>query len=84
MSENPPVVPADTTPEAWRVQMRAMAALTPQQRLALWADLNEQVAAMEEAAVRRQHPELDDLGVGLELIRRRHGDALAAACRASL
>ena len=74
---NPPAVPIDTTVEAWRLQMDAVAAQTVQQRLEAWTELNEQLAKMEEQAVRRLHPDFDDRKVLVELVRRRYGDKLA-------
>jgi len=70
-------VPADTSAEAWRIQMDAIAAQTVEQRLETWAELNAQLAHMEEQAVRRQHPDFNDHDVLVELVRRRYGDDLA-------
>jgi len=74
---NPPAVPADTSAEAWRIQMNAIAAQTVEQRLETWAQLNAQLAHMEEEAVRRQYPDFSDHDVLVELVRRRYGDDLA-------
>lgn len=74
---NPPAVPADTSAEAWRIQMDAIAAQTVEQRLETWAELNAQLAHMEEEAVRRQHPHFSDHEVLVELVRRRYGEDLA-------
>ncbi|HEU5149131.1 MAG TPA: hypothetical protein VFU19_01465 [Iamia sp.] len=73
---NPPVVPADTSPEVWRRQMAAIGAKTVGQRIAEWEALNRAGAEMEEAAVRRRHPDYDDHDVHLALVRLRYGDAL--------
>jgi hypothetical protein len=72
---NPPVVPADTTPEVWR-QMAVLAAKPVADRLAEWEALNRAGAEMEEAAVRRRHPDYDDHDVHLALVRLRYGDDL--------
>lgn len=77
--KNPPIVPADTAPEAWRVQMDAIARRSVADRLAEWESLNAAVLEMEVAAVRRRHPDYDDRKVFLALTRRRYGDALAIA-----
>ncbi len=74
---NPPAVPADTSAEAWLIQMNAIASQTVEQRLETWAELNAQFAHMEEDAVRRQHPNFSDHDVLVELVRRRYGDDLA-------
>lgn len=75
-------IPADTSPEVWRAQMRALAAMSPARRLAMWEALNDELAAMEEQAVRRLHPDFSQREVALELVRRRHGAPLAAAVAA--
>lgn len=74
---NPPAVPIDTTVEAWRRQMDAIAAQTVQQRLEAWTELNAQLAKMEEQAVRHLHPDFNDNEVLTELVRRRYGEELA-------
>jgi hypothetical protein len=73
---NPPVVPADTVPEVWRRQMAVLAAKPVADRLAEWEALNRAGAEMEEAAVRRRHPDYDDHDVHLALVRLRYGDDL--------
>jgi hypothetical protein len=75
-------IPADTSPEVWRAQMRALAAMTPARRLATWEALNEELSVMEEQAIRRLHPDFSEREVALELVRRRHGAPLAAAVAA--
>jgi len=72
-------VAVDTSPEVWRKQMGALEAMTPQRRLQLWEALNAELAELEERALRRQHPSLDDREVLVELVRRRYGEALAGA-----
>jgi len=57
--------------------MDAMAAQTVEQRLEIWAELNAQLALMEDESVRRQHPDFSDHDVLVELVRRRYGDDLA-------
>ncbi len=74
---NPPAVPADTDPAAWRLQMQILAQRTPAQRLAEWAEFNDALALMEEAAMRRRHPDYGDRQVFLALVRGRYGDELA-------
>ncbi|HEV7721498.1 MAG TPA: hypothetical protein VGO60_09445 [Iamia sp.] len=73
---NPPVVPADTTPDVWRRQMAAIATKPVAARLAEWEALNRAGAHMEAAAVRRRHPDYDDHDVLLALTRLRYGDDL--------
>ena len=69
--------PADTSPEVWRMQMKAVGALTPAQRLELWAESQKQFAIMEESAMRRLHPNFNDHQILVELVRGRYGDELA-------
>ncbi|MBP9066635.1 MAG: hypothetical protein KBF84_11185 [Candidatus Microthrix sp.] len=73
---NPPAVPADTTPEAWRVQMRAIANLSVQERLALWEACNEAATKAEERVVLRRHPTCTDRQVMPARARRHYGDQL--------
>lgn len=77
MSSNPPAIPADTTPEAWRLQMDAVARRSVEERLTEWGALNRAGAKMEADGVRRQHPEFTEREVFLTLVRRRYGDDLA-------
>ncbi|HWL45911.1 MAG TPA: hypothetical protein VNQ73_23425 [Ilumatobacter sp.] len=75
----PSAVPADTSPDVWRRQVAAVAAMSPQERLDRWV-LNQ--AAFDQVwqdALRRRHPEYDDLDVVLAATRRFHGDALVLA-----
>ena len=70
--------PADTSPEVWRMQMKAVGALTPAQRLELWAESQKQFAIMEESAMRRLHPNFNEHQILFELVRARYGDELAS------
>ncbi|MCB1249521.1 MAG: hypothetical protein KDB36_08935, partial [Acidimicrobiales bacterium] len=70
-------LPADTTAEAWRAQMDAIAGRSIAERLDEWAQLNHGVAQMAEQAVRRRYPDYDDRQVFLVLVRRTYGDDLA-------
>ena len=74
-------IPGDTSPDVWRKQMRSLRAMTPVQRLHIWEALNEQLAVLEEQAVRRRHPDWGDREVTYELIALRHGRGLADAAR---
>jgi len=79
MSSHASAIPADTSPDVWRAQMRAMGALTVAQRLALWEQLNEALEQMERAAILRQHPDFTEEEQQAEFVRRRHGADLARA-----
>lgn len=56
--------------------MAAIAATPIPERIARWEAFNRAGAEMEEAAVRRRHPEYSDHDVHLALVRRRYGDDL--------
>ena len=71
-------VPADTSPEVWRMQMSALGAMTPEQRLALWEESQRQFSLMEDVAMRRLHPDFSDYQILVELVRARYGDELAS------
>lgn len=71
-------MPADTSPEVWQMQMNALGAMTPKQRLALWEESQKQSSLMEDAAMRRLHPEFSDHQILVELVRARYGDELAS------
>jgi len=47
---NPPAVPSDTTPEAWRLQMKAIGELTPQQCIAIWEETQVRARYGDELA----------------------------------
>lgn len=79
VTAHPPAIPADTSPEVWRLQMAAIARRTVAARLDEWAQLNRGVERMAERAVRLRHPDYDDRQVFLSLVRRRYGDDLALA-----
>jgi hypothetical protein len=76
--KNPTFVPADTSHEVWRMQMSALGAMTPEQRLALWEESQRQFSLMEDAAMRRLHPDFSDYQILVELVRARYGDELAS------
>ena len=77
-AKNSIVVPTDTSPDVWQMQMNALGAMTPEQRLALWEESQKQFSCMEDAAMRRLHPEFSDLQILVELVRVRYGNELAS------
>ena len=76
---NPPAIPADTSEEAWRLQMAAVARRSGAERLAEWAEFNRAVARMEADGIRQRHPEYTDRQVLLAAARMRYGDVLVRA-----
>jgi hypothetical protein len=76
---NPPAVPRDTSPEAWRLQMRAIRDLTPSERLRRWEEFNDALLEMEVEAFRRRFPLLTERQRFLARMRLRYGAELAEA-----
>ncbi|TFH15552.1 MAG: hypothetical protein E4H05_08095 [Acidimicrobiales bacterium] len=76
---NPPLIPADTSEDVWKRQMKAVAERSIEERLDEWQQLNEAVARMEAEGIRRRHPDYDDHQVLLAAARIRYGDALVLA-----
>lgn len=76
---NPPAIPADTSPEAWRVQMAAIGRRSAAENLQDWESLNRELGRMEAAAVRHRHPDYGEREVLLAVARRRYGDDLVGA-----
>jgi hypothetical protein len=76
---NPPAIPADTTPEVWWRQMDAIAARPVRERAAESAALNRAVADMQADAIRRRHPDYTERQVFLALVKQRYGAELAEA-----
>ncbi len=68
---------SDTSPEAERVYYRALAALSPAERVAIAMDLTTAADQMLRAAVRRRFPDADDDQLTYELLRARYGRSLA-------
>lgn len=74
---NPPLVPVDTSLEAWLVQMAAIRAMTVAQRIEQWEALNTALAEMEAAAFERRFPDLSPRHRFLVRMRVRYGVDLA-------
>ena len=71
-------MPADTSLEVWQLKMKAVGAMTVEQRIAVWEEIQNQFAIMEDASMRRRYPELNDHQILVELVLARHGDELAS------
>lgn len=67
---------ADTTPEAYEVQLRIYRAMTPAQRLAIAVEMSEEASAVLASGIQRRHPEYDDDQVTWALRRMKLGDDL--------
>lgn len=77
MAPNPPVVPPDTDPQTWRLQMEAIKRRPVADRLAEWEQLNRGVNRMVADAIRHRHPGYSDHQVFLAFVRAYHGDEIA-------
>ncbi len=69
-------VPADTTPEAARVQLEIFRRMPPSQRLEQALALSETVRRVAASGVRHRHPEYTEEQVRLAVIRLTLGDEL--------
>lgn len=78
VSKNPSPVPADTSLDVWQMQMKAIGAMSVEQRISVWEEIQNQFAIMEDASMRRRHPEFNDHQILVELVRARYGDELAS------
>jgi hypothetical protein len=69
-------IPADTTPEAFRVLVHAYRAMPAGRRLEMALQMSDDIMAVAAAGVRRRHPEYTDEQARLSLIRMRLGERL--------
>lgn len=74
-----PAVPADTDPAVFDRQVACWRRMTLAERVVLIEQLNADVTALAIAGIRSRRPAMSDREVGLELVRRRHGDEWAEA-----
>ena len=77
MRRNPAKIPADTSVEAWQVEMRRRREQSPQERMAEFAAHNAAIAALHEAGIRARHPDYDDKSVLMAQFRAWYGLATA-------
>jgi hypothetical protein len=68
--------PRDTSPEAWKVLMDLIRAMSPEQRLQKCFELNAMVDAFAEAGLRQKYPEAGDREIFLRLAHRKLGSDL--------
>ena len=72
-------IPADTSVEAWKIQMAALRELTPEQRSQCWSEFQMQMNAVQRGAICRKYPDLDERTTTALLVQRRYGPDLARA-----
>jgi hypothetical protein len=65
---------ADTSPEAHGVQLAVYRSTSPERRVAIAAEMSEEVLAVAADGIRARHPDYDDQHVTWALHRLRHGD----------
>jgi hypothetical protein len=68
------LIPADTTPEAWAVQVEIFRRMDPSRRLELALRMSDSLRRVTAAGVRARHPEYTDEQVRLAVIRLGLGD----------
>lgn len=64
------MIPRDTSPEAWAVQLEVYRRLSGAQRLEIAFDMSQFVRQLTLAALRREHPDWAERELKLELLRR--------------
>jgi hypothetical protein len=69
-------IPADTSPEALRVQLDVLRALPGSRRLELAVEMSDALMEVAAVGVRQRHPEFTEEQVRQTLIRMRLGDQL--------
>ena len=74
---NPSAIPSDTSPEAWRIQMRAIRQMAPVERIRRWEEFNDALAEMELQALKRRYPHLTERQRFLIRMQLRYGAELA-------
>lgn len=73
----------DTSREALEVQLDCLRRLTPHERIRKTCAMSRRVRNMAMDAIRRRHPEMDDMEVRLRFIELTHGKSLADDIRQS-
>ncbi len=75
---NPTAIPADTSPEAARVQLEIYRRMAPERRLELAMQMSDTLRRVAIAGVRGRHPEYSDEQVRLAFLRLTLGKELFA------
>jgi hypothetical protein len=69
-------IPADTTPEAFRVMVAAYRAMPPGRTLEMAMQMSDDIMEIAAAGVRQRHPDYNDKQVRMAVIRMRLGEKL--------
>jgi hypothetical protein len=70
------IIPADTTPEAWRVQVEIYRRMSPNRRLGLAFEMSDTLRRTVTDGVRSRHPDYSEDQVRLAVARLWLGDDL--------
>ncbi len=70
------VIPADTTPEAWRIQAEIYRRMSPNRRLEKALEMGAFLREVVAAGIRYRHPDYDERQVTMAAARLRLGDEL--------
>jgi hypothetical protein len=84
MSSDCVAVPADTSLDVWRIYVEKVRALTPQQRLIEAEKFTRLERKAEIEYLKQRFPDLGPGQFAVEVVRYRHGDALANAVTETL
>ena len=68
--------PADTTPEAWAVQLEAWRRMGPERRLSVAVTMSEELISLARSGIAARHPDYTPEAVRLAEIRQRLEDEL--------
>jgi len=74
-----PITSGDTSREAAAIQLEAWRRLGPEVRVALAAEMSDEIREVSLAGIRSRHPDYDDDQAGRALLRLIVGDDLARA-----
>ena len=77
------VRPADTTVEAWEVQLGILRRMSGADRVAMAFEMSDAARALSEAGIRHRHPDWDEGQVKDALLELLLGSELAKAVRGS-
>lgn len=75
---------SDTSDEALEIQLDCFRRMTPRERIAKMSSWSSQIKRMGVEAIRRRHPEYDDLQVQCKFIELTYGEELAEGFRSCL
>jgi len=84
MSSDCAAVPADTSVDVWRIYVEKVRALSPEQRLIEAEKFTRLERKAEIEYLKQRFPDLGPGEFAVEVVRYRHGDALADAVAETL